>query len=447
MDLDPLFLSRLQFALTIGFHFLFPPLSIGLAWLLVLVEWRGWRRGDEDYIRAGKFFGKILGLTFAVGVATGIVMEFQFGTNWAEYSKYVGDIFGAPLAAEVIFAFFLESAFLGLYLFGRNKVSKGVHWFSILMVAVGTIISAFWIIVANSWQQTPAGYVIRNGRAELTSFWAAVFNPSTVDRFSHTVVGCLIAGAFLMAGISAYLLLKDKGSGVGRKTLKLALILGLIASMAALFPTGDHHAKQVARTQPEKFAAMEGLVQGRTRAPLTIFGFPMENPTALKFELGLPGMLSWLAFGDIDAYVAGLEDLRRDGRPTPPFAITFISFHTMVGLGMLFIVLTALGVFLMLRKRLFETRAYLKVLVWAIPLPLLACQLGWIVAEVGRQPWVVYRILKTEDAYSFNVTGGEVLFSIIMFGLIYLLLGVLYVFTMVRIVKRGPAPLPALEVK
>ncbi|MEA2062081.1 MAG: cytochrome ubiquinol oxidase subunit I, partial [Gemmatimonadota bacterium] len=218
MELDTLFLSRLQFALTIGFHFLFPPLSVGLAWLIVVIEWLGWKRGDEDYVRAGRFFGKILGLTFAVGVATGIVMEFQFGTNWAEYSKFVGDIFGAPLAAEAVFAFFLESTFLGLFLFGRGRVSKGVHWFSSLMVASGSILSAFWIIVANSWQQTPAGFVIRNGRAELTDFAAAVFNPSTFHRFFHTVLACLIAGAFLMAGISAYLILKNKGMAVaGRK--------------------------------------------------------------------------------------------------------------------------------------------------------------------------------------------------------------------------------------
>ncbi|MCK4343208.1 MAG: cytochrome ubiquinol oxidase subunit I [Phycisphaerae bacterium] len=447
MDLDPLFLSRLQFALTIGFHFLFPPLSIGLAWLLVWIEWHGWRRGDEDYVRAGKFFGKILGLTFAVGVATGIVMEFQFGTNWAEYSKYVGDIFGAPLAAEAIFAFFLESTFLGLYLFGRNRVSKGMHWFSILMVAVGSTLSAFWIIVANSWQQTPAGYEIRNGRAELTDFWAATFNPSTADRFLHTFVGCLIAGAFLMAGISAYLVLKNRGTQVGRKTLKISLIFGLVVSVLALFPTGDHHAKQVARTQPEKFAAMEGLIHGQIRAPLAVFGIPSEGPPELKFKIGIPGLLSLMAFGDADAHVPGIEDLREAGRPTPPFVITFICFHTMVGLGTLFIALTALGVFLLYRRKLFETRWYLKLLLWAIPLPLIACELGWIVAEVGRQPWVVYRILKTKDAYSANVTGGEVLFSIIMFGLIYLLLGVLYVFIMARSIKRGPTALPVKEVR
>ena len=446
MELDALFLSRLQFALTVGFHFLFPPLSIGLAWLIVIMEWRGWRRGDEDYVRAGKFFGKILGLTFAVGVATGIVMEFQFGTNWAQYSKFVGDIFGAPLAAEGVFAFFLESTFLGLYLFGRNRVSKGVHWFSSLMVAVGATLSAFWIIVANSWQQTPAGFEIRNARAELTGFADAVFNASTWPRFLHTMDACLIAGAFLVAGISAYLVVKGSATEVARKSLRLSLIFGLVVSLLALFPTGDWHAKQVARTQPEKFAAMEGLTQGQTRAPLTVFGIPSEEPPRLDFKIGVPGVLSLMAFGDMNAHVPGVEDLREEGHPTPPFVATFASFHVMVGLGTLFIIVSAFGVLLLYRKKLFDTRWYLKLLPWLVPLPLIACEFGWIVAEVGRQPWVVYRVLKTQDAYSANVTGGEVLFSIIMFGAVYVALGALYVYTLVRIVKRGPQSLAAKEV-
>lgn len=294
MELDPLVLSRLQFALTIGFHFLFPPLLIGLAWLLVIMEWRGWKRGDEDYVRAGTFFGKILGLTFAVGVATGIVMEFQFGTNWAEYSKFVGDIFGAPLAAEAIFAFFLESTFLGLYLFGRKRVSKGVHWFSALMVAVGSTLSAFWIIVANSWQQTPAGFEIRNGRAELASFADAMFNASTWPRFLHTLDACLIAGAFLVAGISAYLVIKNNAVEVARKSLKLSLIFGLVVSLLAVFPTGDWSAKQVARTQPEKFAAMEGLTRGRSvRSVDRVRNTLRGTPTA-----GLQDRYPWRAESD-----------------------------------------------------------------------------------------------------------------------------------------------------
>ena len=445
MDLDVLFLSRLQFALTIGFHFLFPPLSIGLAWLLVGIEWLGWRRGDEDYARAGRFFGKVLGLTFAVGVATGIVMEFQFGTNWAEYSKYVGDVFGAPLAIEAIFSFFLESTFLGLYLFGRERVSRGVHWFSILMVAVGATLSAFWIIVANSWQQTPAGHVIRNGRAELVSFAEAVFNPSTLHRFSHTITACLIAGAFLMAGISAYLVLRGRDAAAGHKTLRLALIVGLASSVAVLYPTGHHHARQVARTQPEKFAAMEGLIRGRERAGLVVFGKPSERPPKMEYVVEIPGMLGWLAHGDPDAEILGIEDLRAAGHPTPPLVVTFLAFHGMVALGLYFIALTACGIWLLVRGSLQRQRWYLKTLLWSIPLPLIACQVGWIVAEVGRQPWVVYRLLKTENAFSTNVTGGEVLFSIVMFGLIYLALGSLYVFVLVKKVRWGPEPLPVRE--
>jgi cytochrome d ubiquinol oxidase subunit I len=443
MELDPLILSRLQFALTIGFHFLFPPLTIGLAFLLVIIEWLGWRRGDRDYVEAGKFFGKILGLTFAVGVASGIVMEFQFGTNWAEYSKFVGDIFGAPLAAEAIFAFFLESAFLGLYLFGRGRVSKGLHWFSSLMVAIGSMLSAFWIIAANSWQQTPAGYVLRNGRAELTSFTEALLNPSTLNRFFHTTTACLVAGAFLMAGVSAYLLLHGKATRLAGKTLKLALIVGLLSSLAALFPTGDRQARQVAHLQPEKFAAMEGLIHAQSRAPLVVVAAPIDDPPRLEFAFEIPGMLSWMAFGNVDAEVQGLIDLEEDGWPTPPMVPIFISFHAMVGLGMLFIGLTAWGIFLLIRGKLLQSRRYLRMLLWSIPLPLLACELGWIVAEVGRQPWVVYRILKTADAVSMNVHGGEVLFSIIMFGLIYLALGALYVFLLAKKVKHGPEPVDA----
>lgn len=446
MELDPLFLSRLQFAVTVGFHFLFPPLSIGLAWLIVIMEWRGWKRGEDGYVRAGKFFGKILGLTFAVGVASGIVMEFQFGTNWARYSKFVGDIFGVPLAAEAVFAFFLESTFLGLYLFGRNRVSKGVHWFSALMVAFGATLSAFWIIVANSWQQTPAGFALRNGRAELTDFVAAVLNPSTVYRFFHTLMACMVAGAFLVAGISAYLVVKNKATEVARKTLKLALVIGLVASVMTLFPTGDAHARQVARTQPEKFAAVEGVIHGGSGLPMVVFGIPSEEPPELRLAVKIPRLLSLAAFGDASAPIMGVQDFRQGGWPTPPFVITFVSFHTMVGLGMLFIALTAFGMFLLYRKKLFETRWYLRLLPWAIPLPLVACELGWIVAELGRQPWVVYRVLRTQDAHSTNVTGGEILFSIIMFGLIYLALGALYVFILARKVQRGPEPLPATEI-
>jgi len=258
-------------------------------------------------------------------------------------------------------------------------------------------------------------------------------------------VACLVAGAFLMAGISAYLLLKDKGTQIARKTLKVALIFGLVFSMMSLYPSGHHHAKQVAHEQPEKFAAMEGLIRGQSRAPMVLFGKPSDDPPKMEFVFEVPGLLSWMAFGNADAPIQGIEDLRASGWPTPPLVPTFLSFHAMVGLGLLFIALTAFGVFLLVRKGLYQRRWYLRLLLWSIPLPLVACQLGWIVAEVGRQPWVVYRLLKTSDAFSQNVAAGEILFSIIMFGTVYLLLGVLYLFILVKKIKQGPQPLDVKE--
>ena len=436
--MDVVLLARIQFALTVGFHFLFPPLTIGLAWLLVAIEWRGWRSGDATWVRMGKFFGKLLALTFAVGVATGIVMEFQFGTNWATYSKFVGDIFGAPLAAEGVLAFFLESGFLGLYLFGRGRVSKGVHWFSILMVAVGSVISAFWILVANSWQQTPAGYVLREGRAELISFWAAVFNPSTLPRFLHTVDAALISGAFLVAGVAAYRLLKDHQDELARRAARLAIVVGLVASVAETFPFGHVHARQVARTQPAKFAAIEGLYTSTSAAPMVLFAYPVTPPPELKAKIEIRGVLSWLAFGDINTRIRGIDEFPPGDRP--PLWLTFVSFHNMVVLGLYFIAAMAWGAWLLRRGRLWDSRRYLTLLVISIPLPLAACQLGWMAAEVGRQPWIVYGLLRTSDAVSPAVPAGDVLFSICLFGLLYLLLGALFIYLLVREIRHGPEP-------
>ncbi len=444
--MDAVLLARLQFALTITFHFIFPPITIGLAWMLVITEWNGWRKNDDAFVRAGKFFGKLFAITFAVGVATGIVMEFQFGTNWASYSKFVGDIFGAPLAAEGIFAFFLESSFLGLYLFGRGRVSKGVHWFSIFMVAVGATLSAFWIIVATSWQQTPAGYVIRNGRAELTSFAEAVFNPSTFERYTHTVVACLVCGAFFMGGVSAFMVLKKRHLDVAGKTLKLATIFGFIAAVLVAFPTGHRSAQQVAETQPEKFAAIEGLYDGRTGAPLVLFGLPIPRDPSLKAPIEIPNMLSWMAFGDLDAEVRGINDFPPDEVPKgAELWISFVSFHNMVILGTLFIAVTGFGLFQMWRKKIMESKWFLRAFMLCLPLPVLACEFGWTAAEVGRQPWAVYKVLKVQDAVSITVPAGNILFSIIMFGLIYLALGALWVFLLAKKIGRGPEAAAAVK--
>ncbi len=434
--MDVVLLSRIQFAMTVGFHFLFPPISIGLAWLILIFETLGWKRKDEFYVKLGKFFGKILALTFAVGVATGIVMEFQFGTNWAEYSKFVGDIFGAPLAAEGIFAFFLESGFLGLYLFGRKRVSKGVHWFSILMVALGSTLSAFWIIVAGSWMQTPAGYIIKDGRAELTDFWAAVFNPSTVIRFFHVIDAALITGAFIVAGISAYLILKNKQSEMAKRAMRIAVIFGLVVSLLEVFPFGHESGREVAKEQPAKFAAIQGLYTTETGAPMAVFAFPTMPPPQLKAKIEIPGLLSWLAFGDIHARILGINEFPK--ADLPPLFITFVAYHNMVALGMLFILLTGLGAFQLYRKRLWESKKLMRLFIWAMPLPVIACELGWISAEVGRQPWIIYNVMRVQDAVSTAVDANEVIFSLILFGLIYLLLGSTYIYLLVKEIKHGP---------
>ena len=432
MALDPVLLARIQFALTVGFHFIFPPISIGLAWLLFTLESCAWWKKDEVAKKAALFFAKLLALTFAVGVATGITMEFQFGTNWAEYAKFVGDIFGAPLAAEAVLAFFLESTFLGLYLFGRNKISPAAHWFASLMVAFGATLSAFWILVANSWQQTPTGFVVQNGRAELTDFMAAVLNPSMMPRFLHTFDAAIITGAFFMAGISAYLLLKNNAHEMARKTLRLALIVGFIASCLELFPFGHLHAKQVADTQPEKLATFEGLFDGQTKAPFVLFGIPTEKGMVAK--IGVPGVLSLFVGNSLDTYVKGRNDFPRADLPNP--IIPFVSFHAMVGVGMLFIAAMAWGLFQLYRGKLYTDKWYLMGLIALIPLPVLGCQFGWIAAEVGRQPWIVYHLLRTRDAISLSVPAQEVVISIILFTSVYALLFLMYVLLTVKIVKR-----------
>ena len=437
--MNPVLLARIQFAFTIAFHFLFPPISIGLAWLLVVAEWKAWRNNDRDWQRLGRFFAKFLALTFAIGVATGIVMEFQFGTNWSEYSKFVGDIFGAPLAAEGVFAFFLESGFLGLYLFGRGKISPRWHWFSILMVAVGATISAFWIIVANSWQQTPAGFIVNEQlhRAEMVDFTKAIFNPSTVVRFTHTMMACLVCGAFYMAGIAAYLLRKNSGDAVARKALKLAISIGLPAAILVAFPTGHEHARQVARTQPEKFAAIEGLyLSADTHAPLLLFGIPQDHPPEIKAKFEISGLLSWMAFGDFNAPVMGLDKVPVDQRP--PLWLTFVSFHNMVLLGSLFILIMSWAAWNWRGGTLWTSRRFLLLMIIALPLPQFAIQFGWVTAEVGRQPWIVYKLLRTADGISTTVPAGQILISLILLAMVELSLLGLYFFLMIKKVKAGP---------
>jgi cytochrome d ubiquinol oxidase subunit I len=362
-------------------------------------------------------------------------MEFQFGMNWARYSRFVGDIFGAPLAAEGVFAFFLESSFLGILLFGERRVSRRVYWFSGLMVAVGSTLSAFWIVVANSWQQTPAGFHIVNGRAELVDFWAAVFNPSTVPRFLHTVDGALMAGAFFIMGLSAWFLLRGEHRKFAEKSFTIALVAGFLAS-AVQVPLGHFHAVQVAETQPVKLAAFEGLWETQTNAPLLLLGLPNAEKERTDFAVELPGLLSIGVGGSTDTEVAGLKDFPKE--EWPPLYPTFFGFHLMVGLGFYFIALTGLGLLLLWRRRLFENTLFLKVAFLSIPLPVIANELGWIAAEVGRQPWIVQGLMRTDEAFSTVVPAGQILVSIGLFTVVYALLFCVWIFLLRRKLQKGP---------
>lgn len=435
MELDVVLLSRIQFALTAGFHYIFPPLTIGMAWVIVIMQSLYLKTKNEEYAKMSYFWIKLFGISFVVGVVSGMVLEFQFGTNWSEYSKFVGDIFGAPLAAEGVYAFFLESVFVGVLFWGRDRVSKGFYWFSSLMVAIGATLSAFWIIVANSWMQTPAGFQIINGRAELTNFWEAVFNPSTIPRYLHTIDGTLITGSFFIMGVSAYLLIKNKHVEFAKRSLRISLIFALVSSLMML-PLGHYHAVQVAETQPAKMAAFEGLFETERGASLTLFGIPDKETETLKYAIGIPKMLSFMIAGDLNAEVKGLKEFPKED--WPPLGLTFQSYHIMIALGTYFIGITLLSAFLLYRGKLFDNRILLKILYYSIPLPFIANQVGWIAAEVGRQPWIVYNVMRTSDGATFVVPALQVLASIIVFLLIYILLMSVWIFLLKKKINEGP---------
>jgi cytochrome d ubiquinol oxidase subunit I len=432
---DAVLLARIQFAITIGFHFIFAPLGIGLSWLVVWIMSKYRQTGDELYRRQGRFWINLLALSFTVGVATGVTMEFQFGSNWASYSRFVGDIFGAPLAAETIFAFFLESVFLGVLIFGWERLSRTGMFLSALLVAVGSTLSAFWILVANSWMQTPTNFVLRHGRAELTDFWGAMLNQSTVPRFLHTTDAALITGAFFMMGISAWYLLRKRHVEMFRITFTLALVVACITSVMEL-PFGHYHAIQVTYTQPEKLAAFEGLFQTGPHARMLLFGIPDLQHNRMRYEIAIPSGLSLLVSGNPNTVVSGLDKFPR--ADWPPIYLTFIPFHLMIYLGMFFIAFSGLGVLLLWMKKLHTNRFYLTAAFFVIPLPFIANELGWMTAEVGRQPWIVYHVLRTKDAVSTTVPAYEILISILVFSAIYLLLFVAWISVMSRLMRRGP---------
>jgi cytochrome d ubiquinol oxidase subunit I len=450
--MDVLLLSRLQFALTIMFHYLFPPLTIGMSVVLVYLMAMHLRTGQAIYDTAAKFWTRIFGLNFALGVASGIVMEFQFGTNWAAYSRYVGDVFGSALAAEGIFAFFLESGFLAVLIFGWDRVSKRMHLFAAVMVCVGSIFSSVWIVVANSWQQTPAGFHVVAGRAEITDFWAMVFNPSTMHRLVHVWIGAFILGGFFVMSISAWYLLKGRHMEFARRSFTGALVLAGLASLGQL-ASGHLQAQNVAEHQPAKLAAFEGhFADTGGGAPMYLFGWPDQQARQVKYGLAIPGGLSWLIHQDASKPVPGLAETEEAGWGSPPPVwLTFQSYHLMVALGMLFIGLTLLALVLRVRGTLWNARWLLWVFVLAVIPAFIANEVGWVAAEVGRQPWSVYPTLEdgvvtggllTADSVSNPevVAAAKVMASIVMFLAIYALLFAVWVYVLNHKIQRGPEP-------
>jgi cytochrome bd ubiquinol oxidase subunit I len=432
--MDVVMLSRIQFAVATLFHFLFVPLTLGLSVVIAWMETRFARTGDETYLSMTRFWGKIFLVNFALGIVTGITLEFQFGTNWSRYSAYVGDIFGSLLAIEATAAFFLESTLIGVWVFGWRKLSRRAHAAVMWLIAFAGNLSAVWIIIANGWMQHPVGYTIRNGRAELTDFFAVVFNKFAMLEFFHVVAAAYVLSAFFVMGVSAYHLLKKQHVAFFTRSFKIGLALGLVFSVFLVIE-GDMHGVHVSKVQPAKLAAMEAHWETMTQAPIHLFAIPDEKSEKNVVEfISIPGILSFLGYHDFDAEVKGLKDFPADERP--PVLLSLISFRLMVGLGMLFPILTIYG--WLKRKNLVDQPLYLKVMLFSIPLPYIAIELGWVLAEVGRQPWIVYGLMRTSEAVS-PVASSQVWTTLTGFVVVYGLLGAVGVYLISKIVRTGPA--------
>lgn len=432
-------LSRLQFALTIMFHYIYPPLSIGLGVVLVIIEGQYLRNKNPVYLQAAKFWTRIFAVTFAIGVATGIVMEFEFGTNWSTYSRYVGDVFGSALAAEGIFAFFLESGFLALLLFGWNRVGPKLHYFATWMVCLGAHFSAIWIVVANSWMQTPAGFTIVGegmaARAEIVDFWAMVLNPSSVVRLFHVIVGAWLAGAFLVMSVAAYYLLKKKHSEFAKISMRTGLSIAAVSVVLQLI--GGHMSAQiVAKHQPLKLAAFEGVYETERNAAISIFGLPDNKTDTVHYNVSIPGLLSFLATDSFDGEVKGLNEFPREDWPNVP--AVFQVYHLMVFTWALMFLIVLWAFWKWWRGTLYQGDFFLRAVVLSVLLPQIGNQAGWVAAEMGRYPWVVYNLLRISEGLSKSVTANQVLWSIIMFGIVYSFLFFVFIYLLNEKFKHGP---------
>jgi cytochrome bd ubiquinol oxidase subunit I len=452
--MDVLLLSRLQFAITSAFHFIFVPLTLGLSVLVAWMEWRFVKTLDETWLRMARFWGKLFLVNFALGIVTGITLEFQFGMNWAEYSKYVGDIFGAPLAVEATLAFFLESVFIGVWIFGWEKVSRKTHAWAITIVAFATNLSALWILLANGWMQNPVGTKLVEitgnplitKRAELADFMAVVTNPYGWIKFFHTLFSGYTLAAFFVTGVAAWHLLRKNETDLFSRSFKAAAVFGLFSGLVVMW-TGDFHGAEIAKTQPSKLATLEAVWDTQKGVGLSLIVIPDSANERNAVELfTIPKLASLLAYRNPDAEIKGLKDIQRDLRP--PMGLTFYSFRIMVALGLLMFMLSIAAVYLSVRNRIESHPTFLKIMLFSIVLPYVAIQLGWIVAEVGRQPWIVYGMLKTSDAVSRSISLSQVIVSLIAFTIVYGLLGIVDIYLLAKFAKQGPEKtLPGAIVK
>ena len=429
---------RWHFAFTVTFHYIFPQLTMGLALLLVYLKTKALRTGDEHYNRAARFWARIFGINFAMGVVTGIPMEFQFGTNWAAFSKAAGGVIGQTLAMEGVFSFFLESSFLGLFLFGEKRLGRMGHWCAAFAVFLGSWLSGYFIVATDAWMQHPVGYSVgANGAIELASFWDLLLNRWALWQYAHNMLGAVQTGCFVMAAVGAFYLLTKRDEVYGRTFVKGGVLVGVVAAALQLFPTGDMHGKLVNEYQPATLAAMEGLFRTEQGAPLAILGQPDVEKQRLDNPLEVPKALSFLTYRQWSANVRGLEDFPQDQWPDH-IPLLYYSYHVMVGLGTIFIAVMALAALLLWRGRLYESRWMLWILMLCVPLPYIANTAGWMTAELGRQPWLIYGLMRTAHGVSPQVGAGNALFTLIGFMGMYAVLAILWLFLVWREIEIGP---------
>lgn len=435
---NALFLHRIHFGFTITFHYLFPQITMSLALLIVILKTLALRTGNEGYNQSARFWARLFGLSFVMGVVTGIPMEFQFGTNWAHFSRLTGGVIGQPLVMEGVFSFFLESAFLGLFLFGERRLSPWGHWWAAFMVFLGSWLSGYFIITANAWMQHPVAYTrLPDGTFQVISFWGVLLNPWALLQYAHTMSGAMVTGSFLMAGIGSYYLLEGKFPEHGRIFVRVGVIAGTIASIFMIFPTGDLHGKFVAKKQPVTTAAMEGLWKTERGAPIVIIGQPDAEHQRIDNPIMVGRALSFLIYGTSTAEVKGLNEFPRDQWPTN-LALLYYSYHIMAGLGTIFVAIMVIAAFLLWRRKLFQHRWILWAVMLATPFPFIANIAGWFTAELGRQPWLVYGFLRTSEGHSPYVSAGNSLFTLLGFMGMYALLSILYLFLAHREIANGP---------